>query len=539
MNTYNSATDGGNQTAFQETGDFDPTEALAILKAYMDKQITVIYRIQDEAGNLLEELTDIGQEGEVISEVPTRVKHKAYTTYTVKEPVTLVAGQENVVVVTATWKLPFEVSPDLDNAHWYNLTLREGADYVNAADDYKCNIAPTKEDLLTNEYQWAFQGDPYNGIVVYNRSDVTKTLSKVYSEEKENYIAILADGVYKWDIIESDKGFLLSTQGSYPYINEYGGAGGHLGFWGNLTDVGSIFNVCEVGEMKVENVRLSTGAIITIFRAPQETANGKSVIIIPGGGYSYVAGSYEGSDWAPFYNDLGFTAAVLRYNLPNGNPEVPLNDGRAALQYFRDNAEDLLIEPDLIGVMGFSAGGHLASTIATHLTGEELPAFQVLFYPVISMDSRYTHAGSRQNLLGDNPSEELVNLYSNDLQVTSETPPAYLCWASDDSTVKPTNSLKYRSALNKAGVSVTAKTFSSGGHGFGFNPSFAYHNQMLKSLTEWLQGLNDIIVGINEIKNEKLKTKNEGDIYDLSGRKINGQLPKGIYIIQNKKKVVE
>ena len=539
-NTY-TPHDAGNQTAITEEGDFDPTEALAAMDSFFEKQLTVIYRIVDATGKVLEELTDIGQEGDVITEVPDRISHKAYTTYTVQEPVTLTKGQDNIVTVTATWTLPFELSPDLSDAHWYNLALREGADYVNAAEGYKCNTTATKDDLLSDAYQWAFQGDPYDGIVVYNRSDITKTLSKVYSEEKQNDVAVLADGVFHWNIIESDKGFLLSTQGSYPYINEYGGAGGHLGFWGNLTDVGSIFTVSEVGVFAgPENVRLYTDAVLSIFRAPAETANGKAVIVIPGGGYAYVSGSYEGSDWAPFYNDLGFTAAVLKYNLPNGNPEVPLNDGRAALQYLRDNAEDLLIEPDLIGVMGFSAGGHLASTIATHLTGEELPAFQVLFYPVITMDSRYTHAGSRQNLLGDNPSTELVNLYSNELQVTAETPPAYLCWASDDGTVKPVNGQKYRAALRAADVPVTIKTFQSGGHGFGFNPSYTYHNQMLTDLTKWLNGLDGVITGIDEMKDEILKENNEGAIYDLAGRQIaNGKCPHGLYIMQNKKKIIK
>ena len=531
VNTYNSATDGGNQTAFQETGDFDPTEALSILKAYLDKQITVTYRIQDEAGNLLEELTAIGQDGEVITEVPDRVKHRAYTTYTVKEPVTLVAGQENVVTVVASWKLPFDLSPDLNNAHWYNLTLREGADYVNAANDYECNVAATKEELLSKEYQWAFQGDPYNGIVVFNRSDITKTLSKVGD------LAILANGTYKWEIIESDKGFLLSTQGSYPYINEYGGAGGPLGFWGSITDVGSIFSVCEVGEMKVENVRLSTGATLTIYRAPAEKANGKGVIITPGGGYAYIASSYEGADWAPLYNDLGFTAAVLRYNLPNGNPEVPLNDGRAALQYLRDNAADLLLDPRKIGVMGFSAGGHLASTIATHLTGNELPAFQVLYYPVITMDANYTHAGSRENLLGSNPSSALIKLYSNDKQVTTETPPAYLCWASDDGTVKPMNSNLYRTALRRAGVPVTVKTFSSGGHGFGFKLSYTYHDQMVEDLTKWLKALDDTIDGIVKIDNSQLSTSN-CQLYNLTGQRVS-KTQKGIYIIDGRKTLVK
>ncbi len=533
VNTYNSATDGGNQTAFQEVGDFDPTEALSILKSYMDKQITVTYRIQDESGNLLDELTAIGQEGDVIAEVPDRVSRKPYTTYAVKDPVTLVAGQENVVNVTASWKLPFELSPDLTNAHWYNLALREGADYVNATEGYYCNVAVTKEELFSNEYQWAFQGDPYNGIVVYNRSDITKTLTKVGDW------AILADGTYKWNIIESDKGFLLSTEGSYPYINEYGGAGGALGFWASVSDVGSIFSVSEVGELKVENVRLSTGAILTIFRADPEKANGKGVIITPGGGYEYVASSYEGADWAPLYNELGFTAAVLRYNLPNGNPEVPLNDGRAALQYLRDNAADLNLNPRKIGVMGFSAGGHLASTIATHLTGDELPAFQVLYYPVISMDASYTHAGSRQNLLGSNPSSALVKLYSSDKQVTAQTPPAYICWANNDDVVKPANSSMYRSALRKAGVPVTTKTFSTGGHGFGFKLSYTYHDQMVEDLTKWLNGLDDILDGIPSVEKSHGSMLNaQSAIYNISGQAVSNPRH-GILVMQDKKKLVK
>lgn len=291
----------------------------------------------------------------------------------------------------------------------------------------------------------------------------------------------------------------------------------------------------------VFQVQLPTGADLTVYRAEEDNNNGKSVIIIPGGGYSYVAGSYEGSDWAPFYRDLGFTAAVLRYNLPGGNPEIPLNDGKAALQYLRENAEELLIDPKQVGVMGFSAGGHLASTIATHLTGDELPAFQVLFYPVITMEANYTHAGSRENLLGKNPSKELVTLYSNDKQVTSETPPAYICWASNDETVKPTNSLRYRQALKNAGVPVTTKTFSTGGHGFGFNTSFAFHKQMLQDLTKWLEGLDDTYDGIDNVHNDQQSTANSQSdgAYDLSGRKIfNSQLKKGIVITSNKKLII-
>ena len=285
----------------------------------------------------------------------------------------------------------------------------------------------------------------------------------------------------------------------------------------------------------VYEVQLPTGATLKLFCADEEKANGKAVIICPGGGYAYIAGGYEGSDWAPFYLDLGFTVAVLTYNLPHGNPEVPLNDGRAALKYLRDNAEELRINPHRIGVMGFSAGGHLASTIATHLTGSELPAFQILFYPVITMDSRYTHEGSRENLLGSNPSSELVDLYSNELQVTSETPPCYLCWATNDNTVKPINSTKYRSALKKAEVDVTAKTFSSGGHGFGFNTSFAFHNAMVIHLTDWLEGLDGILTGIDELKGSN--HQKDLNAYNLSGQRVNEHF-KGIVIKGGKKILV-
>ncbi len=283
--------------------------------------------------------------------------------------------------------------------------------------------------------------------------------------------------------------------------------------------------------------QLSTGATLKVFLATEEKANGKAVIIIPGGGYSYISGSYEGSDWAPFYLDLGFTVGILTYNLPHGNPEVPLADGKAALRYLRDNAESLRIDPGLIGVMGFSAGGHLASTIATHLTGKELPAFQILYYPVITMDSKYTHAGSRQNLLGDNPSDELVNLYSSELQVTAETPAAYLSWASDDTTVKPTNSTKYRQALRNAGVSVTSKVFSSGGHGFGFDTSFKSHKAMVADLTRWLEGLDDKITGIDDTHLSTRLTRHS--IFDLSGRRMaDTTLNPGIYIRDGKKVVI-
>lgn len=363
------------------------------------------------------------------------------------------------------------------------------------------------------------------------------------------------------DYIEPIKVHYTGTPEAYPYYLTMGGyvfnsaASTETGVCANTYtphDAGNQTAITEEGDFDptealeilsnyvakqptVYNVQLPTGGTLTVFCAQEEKANGKAVVIIPGGGYSYVAGSYEGADWAPLYNDLGFTAAVLNYSLPGGNPEIPLNDGRAALQYLRDNAEQLLIDPGKVGVMGFSAGGHLASTIATHLTSDERPAYQVLFYPVISMDKNYTHAGSRENLLGKSPSQELVTLYSNDKQVTAETPPAYLCWASDDATVKPTNSLMYRSALQKAGVPVSYKMFSKGGHGFGFKTTFAYHAAMVKDLTKWLEGLDDLFVGIGTVP--AAAEPRPTAVYNLAGQAVSTPR-RGFFITNGRKKIV-
>ena len=531
-NTY-TPHDAGNQTAIAEAGDFDPAEALAVLDAFFEKQLTVTYRIQDVNGKELAVLTALGQDGQVISEVPGHVQRKAYTTYAVKEPVTLVKGQENVVNVTATWNLPFETSDNLADAHWYNLALRGGANYVNAAEGYKCNPVPTQDEINSDAYQWAFQGDPYDGIIVYNRSDITKTLSKVYSEAKKNDVAELADGVFKWRIVEGENGFLLATDGSYPYINEYGGSGGHLGFWGSLTDVGSIFMVSEVGSMTIENVRLSTGAVITIYKSAEENMNQRAIVVIPGGGYAYVATGYEGSDWAPMLNELGYTVAVLTYTTPPTAPDGPLNEGREAMKYLRDHGEECHVKTGQIGVMGFSAGGHLASTLATHTTGEEIPAFQILFYPVISMDASITHAGSRENLLGARPSRELIKLYSNDKQVTKDTPMAYLCWADNDGTVSPTNSMNYRTALKKHGVPYHCKNFPRGGHGFGFRTDYEFHDAMVQDLTAWLLEVDGILTDVRDL-HPSVAPSASNECYNLNGQHVDSSF-RGLVVTHNHK----
>ena len=528
LNTWTNC-DAGNQTAIIEAGDFDPAEALAQLDDYFSNQLEVRFRILDTEGRQLDEVTAIGHAGDEITVVPGNMPRRAYTLYTVKQPVTLEKGKDNVVDVEASFQMPFTTSPDLASAHWYNLALREGADIVTVANDYACNLSATTDELLSPEYQWAFQGNPYEGIVVVNRSDLTKTLG--HSGDR----AVLIDDVYRWNIYENAKGFLLGDNEG-TLINEYGGAGGKLGFWHNLSDVGSIFTVDEPGQQTVEAVRLSTGASIKIYKSEEAVANGRAVLVIPGGGYAYVAGGYEGADWAPMLNELGYTVAVLTYTTPPTAPDGPLNEAREAMQVLRGAPERYHTATGQIGVMGFSAGGHLASTVATHTEGDERPVFQVLFYPVITMNASNTHAGSRENLLGKNPSSALVRLYSNETQVTADTPPAYLCWADNDGTVPTINSTSYASALRRAGVDVHTKHFATGGHGFGFKPDYQYHNQIVSDLTAWLIGIGDKLTAINAPAAVAVPARET--YYNLAGQRVS-QPRHGLFVSRGHKKLIK
>ena len=260
--------------------------------------------------------------------------------------------------------------------------------------------------------------------------------------------------------------------------------------------------LASCGLFASETVTLSTGATLEIFQADAEKANGCAIIACPGGGYAYRADEKEGSDWASFMNDLGYTLAVLKYRLPGGNHSWPLADGRAALKYLRDNASTLLLDPTHIGVMGFSAGGHLASTIATHTEGTERPAFQILFYPVITMESGKTHQGSIDELLGSNPSEALVQEYSNQLHVDANAPIAYITYSDNDGTVPPlTNGKVYYDALVENAVPVTLKTYSTGGHGWspGDKLGETLKAEMQAHFTNWLKNNLETALGIAEI----------------------------------------
>lgn len=222
-----------------------------------------------------------------------------------------------------------------------------------------------------------------------------------------------------------------------------------------------------------------------VFLPSPELATGRAVVACPGGAYSHLAVNHEGYDWAPYFNKQGIALIVLRYRFPKGDRTLPISDAEAAMKMALDSADVWNLNPN--DIMGFSAGGHLASTIATH-TGPELrPNFQILFYPVITMDKSYTHMGSHNNLLGKDASTELEAEFSNEKQVTKDTPRAFIVYSDDDKTVPPANGVNYYLALNKHQVPAVLHIYPSGGHGWGNHEGFLYKNEMQNELSSWLR----------------------------------------------------
>lgn len=227
----------------------------------------------------------------------------------------------------------------------------------------------------------------------------------------------------------------------------------------------------------------------TVYLPPQPDASGRAIVDCPGGGYSHLSVDNEGHYWAPFFNELGLTYVVLEYTLPGADRTLPLADVETTFKLLADSAEAWHVNPSQIGIMGFSAGGHLASTVATHPTKAMTPAFQILFYPVVSLENGLTHKGTRRGFLGDNPDDATVRQYSNMYQVTGQTPQAFIALSADDTAVPPANSLMYADALVKAKVPVALHMYPAGGHGWGYRTRFADHDRMLAELSSWLRSL--------------------------------------------------
>lgn len=228
---------------------------------------------------------------------------------------------------------------------------------------------------------------------------------------------------------------------------------------------------------------------IRVFLPDADKATGLAVVCCPGGGYSHLAMDHEGYEWASFFNERGIALIVLKYRMPHANPDVPISDAKEALRVVRENAQKWNIDPQKVGIMGSSAGGHLASTVSTHSDMSTAPAFQILFYPVVTFDYKYTHQGSRHNLIGKNAAQELVTLYSNEKQASNQTPPAIMLLSDDDTVVPSPNSVNYYLALKQHGIKATMHIYPSGGHGWGIRKNFKYHKEMLADLSAWLDTL--------------------------------------------------
>ena len=230
-------------------------------------------------------------------------------------------------------------------------------------------------------------------------------------------------------------------------------------------------------------------AELTVYLPDAKKATGRAVVCCPGGGYSHLAMDHEGHQWATFFNSKGIALIVLKYRMPHGNFNVPISDAEEAIRTVRRNAVDWHINHKDVGIMGFSAGGHLASTIATHSKDDAAPNFQILFYPVISLDPAITHAGSAYFLLGAEPSQALRAKYCNEKQVTADTPPAFIMANSDDTVVPCENSMLYYQALRGHGVPAALHIYPTGGHGWADHLDFAYRDAWMADLKIWLSEL--------------------------------------------------
>ena len=247
-------------------------------------------------------------------------------------------------------------------------------------------------------------------------------------------------------------------------------------------------------------MKFVTNPRLDMYPAPAEIATGTAVIICPGGGYQALAIEHEGAQVAKWLNSLGITAFVLKYRLPDSSIMVnksigPMQDGQRAIRIVRRHGKEWGINPAKIGIMGFSAGGHLASTLSTHFNekvyepGDSTsarPDFSLLIYPVISMDSNITHWGSRESLLSKNPSPELVKFFSNELQVNKKTPPAFLVQSIDDYTVPVQNSIDYALSMHKINVPCELHIYQSGGHGYGLGRSTNTESTWPEACRKWL-----------------------------------------------------
>lgn len=258
------------------------------------------------------------------------------------------------------------------------------------------------------------------------------------------------------------------------------------------------------GKIVIANV---TSPTVMVFNPVKQDANKTAIIVCPGGGYARLASGHEGNEVAEAFNKIGVTVFVLKYRLPfdscmTNKEIVPLQDLQQTIKLVRDRAAGFDINPAMLGVIGFSAGGHLVSTGITKFSESYIentsntslrPDFAILGYPVISMDSAICHKGSRDNLLGKKAAAAKLNFFSSDMQVTAQTPPTFLVHASDDKSVPVENSIRFYQALIKNKVNAELHIYQNGGHGFGLHNATT-SDAWFERATTWMR-VNKFIAG--------------------------------------------
>lgn len=232
-----------------------------------------------------------------------------------------------------------------------------------------------------------------------------------------------------------------------------------------------------------------TNPEMKVFLPSKDLNTGKAIVVCPGGGYKFVSLDNEGYEWAPFFNDEGVAIAVVNYTLPAHDLTRPMGDIDKAFEVLRDSAQTWGIDPEKIGIMGSSAGGHLAATISTSPESGSHPAFQLLFYPVISLDKAITHKTTREQFLPEGAGDDIAARHSCENNVTKDTPPAFIVHCGDDTVVPIQNTLRYYDSLLKAGVPATLAIYPKGNHGFGYRKRFRHHDLLKSQISAWLKTL--------------------------------------------------
>lgn len=282
---------------------------------------------------------------------------------------------------------------------------------------------------------------------------------------------------------------LLTAIATTSYAQTYG-EDEIITIWDNTTAPHSNNLTGEEYEKRPNRPTNVTTARLYIFAANEEKATGQAIVICPGGGYSVLAIDQEGYLMAEWFAEQGITAAVLKYRMPNHVKEVPIEDAVEAIRIMREKSEVYNFSPNKVGIAGASAGGHLAASASTIPTDTLKPNFTVLLYPVIT-SKKGKHSGTFNNLLQEEEKETLTEAYSLENRVTATTPPAFMAHCDDDTNVPAVNSTRYYTALKEHGIKASLHIYPSGGHGWGINDTFKYHNEWLASLADWLQVINE------------------------------------------------